>query len=327
MRSFWKSLRLASAVLLLGALFWIVDFHQLLAALASIRLCYVVYLLLLSVALIAVSCVKWQRFVRGSGHQVDLLSLMKWYTMAYFFNMFFPSSVGGDVARSVQLGHRVKSHQSAFAATLAERFTGFLSMTLLGVFFVAVGSKATGGVEAAILSVSFITLSAALVLFSEGLSRFCAKFGLAVLRRIGLRAAADKLEPFANKVLDATEFLRNDRSLFVAAIAYSLLFHLLAVVNVWVAALAVGWDQASFGSLCIVVPLVLLVAVAPVTPNAIGIQEGAFVFFLVRVGATEGQALGLALVLRAKNLITALVGGLLYLAESRSKTHEPEAAA
>ena len=71
--------------------------------------------------------------------------------------------------------------------------------------------------------------------------------------------------------------------------------------------------------LFIVVPLVLLVSMVPLTPAGIGIQEGAFLFFLQRIGATEAQGLGVGVVLRAKVMVIAMLGGLLWLYVRKSE--------
>lgn len=321
MRRFVSRFRLIIALLLLALLFYFVDFRELLRALSNIRLIYIVYLALLSVVLIWLSCLKWQMFVRAAGHETRVLQLMKYYTMSYFFNMFLPSSLGGDVARSVQLGHHLKSHKSVFAATFVERYTGFLAMNLIGVMFVALGARATAGVEYAILSVAFLTTLAGLVAFSESLSSWSFSLFTRTLAFFGLGRTAAKLDSSFQKILAATAFARDDFPLFVKAMALSLAFHFFAVVNTYVAALAVGWHNAQFGGLCIVVPLVLLVSVAPITPSSVGVQEGAFLYLLTKIGATHAQGLGVGVVLRLKNIVTACVGGLLYLYSSGMK-HE-----
>lgn len=313
-----RTLRIVLALGLLAALFWIVDFDQLIQAFSHLTWYYIAALLGLSAALIWVSCVKWQLFVRATGHQATVLSLMNYYTMSYFFNMFLPSSLGGDVARSVQLGRELGSQKSAFASMIVERYTGFLAMTLIGALFVALGSQTTEGVEIAILFISGVTIIVGLVCFSETLARLAIQIALRLSRMLAPARITELLETFAEKVLTATAFARNNSPLFFKAMILSFMFHFLAVVNTYICALAVGWYDVSFGALCIVVPLVLLVAVAAITPMSIGITEGAFLFLLMRVGATEAQGLGVALILRAKNVITALVGGLLWLAWNTS---------
>lgn len=309
----WPTLRIGLALSLLALLFYIANARDVLLVFANLRLIYIVYLLLLSLVLIWLSCLKWRLFVRAAGHDAPVLELMKIYTMSYFFNMFMPSSLGGDVARSVQLGQHLKNLTSAFAITFMERVTGFLAMTFLGVIFVILNVGATAGVEAAILVVAFLTFSGALVCFSERLSLWCFAFSVRVLKFIGAAGLALKLEALFQKLIESTAFARNNAPLFGRAMLYSFAFHFFAVVNTYVAALAIGWYDASFTSLFIVVPLVLLVSAAPITPSSIGIQEGAFIYFLKRIGSTSAEGLGVALILRAKNFITALAGGLIWL--------------
>jgi len=52
---------------------------------------------------------------------------------------------------------------------------------------------------------------------------------------------------------------------------------------------------------------------APLTPSGLGLQEGAFLFLLQRIGASHAQGLGVGLVLRAKVMLVAVIGGVLWL--------------
>ena len=88
---------------------------------------------------------------------------------------------------------------------------------------------------------------------------------------------------------------------------------------------AVGWEEIPWGDLFVVVPLILLIGAVPVSPQGLGIQEGAFVFFLSGVGASSGQAMAIALVLRAKSYLLAAVGGLLWFGLSRSVSDSSKA--
>ena len=97
----------------------------------------------------------------------------------------------------------------------------------------------------------------------------------------------------------------------------SLLFHILTVFNVYLAALVVGWQQVDFSVLFVVVPVVLLISMVPITPSGMGVQEGAFMFFLQGAGATAEQALACGLALRVKVLLLGAFGGLLLLTDSR----------
>ena len=314
-----KILRLVFAVLLLCAVLYSVGVRDLIGALSQLTVGYIVVLLVLSFILIWASALKWRLFVRASGHNPTVLHLMKLYTIGYFFNSFIPSYIGGDVARSFHLGKHLHSHKDAFLATFLERYTGLLAMSLLGALFVALGSEAASGVELAILIVAVGAIGLGLVCYSEFVNRIFLGIVRLALRTFGLSRFISKLNSFSEKFEHGMKSLRTDHVLFFKALVYSLLFHTLSIVNTYITAKAVGWENPNFAGLFVVVPLVLLVGMAPVTPSGLGLQEGAFVFFLCRIGATKPQGLGVALVLRAKMLIIALIGWFLWLGIRKEK--------
>ena len=109
------------------------------------------------------------------------------------------------------------------------------------------------------------------------------------------------------RFLDAVFCFRGRPGILAAAMLISVAFHMVAVVNVLAACTALG-VPARVLDLAVLVPLVLLVASVPVSLNALGVMEGAFVYFLSSVGMAPSDALSVALILRAKELLLALVG-------------------
>jgi len=308
-----SAVRAAIAFLLLAGMIYLVGAKELMSVLAGIDLRYVIGLIGMSFVLIWLSCVKWQLFIRAWGHEASVLELMRFYTITYFYNVFAPSFLMGDLARSYHLGKQLENQKDAFVTTFLERVTGLLAMVLLGTLFVAIGTTATQGVEAAILIVAFFALLAALVCFSKKAFEIATGIALWILGAVKLTGLKKKCAKLFDEISKAVDIGRRNEALFFKAMFWSICFHFGTVVNTYIAARAIGWEDPDFAGLCIVVPLVLLVAIAPITPSGIGIQEGAFMFFLERIGATRPEALGVGLVLRAKNLITALFGWGLWL--------------
>ena len=314
-----SAVRAAIAFALLAGMIYLVGAEELLDVLERVDFRYVLGLVGMSFVLISLSCIKWQLFIRAWGHEASLLELMRLYTITYFYNVFAPSFLMGDLARSYHLGKRLENQKDAFVTTFLERVTGLLAMVLLGTLFVAIGTTATQGVEAAILVVAFFVLLAALVCFSKAAFEFATGIALWILGAVRLTGLKVKCEKLFEEISKAVDIGRKNQALFFKAMAWSICFHFGTVVNTYIAARAIGWEDPDFAGLCIVVPLVLLVAIAPITPSGIGIQEGAFMFFLERIGATRPEALGVGLILRAKNLITAFAGWVLWMTLKNGK--------
>lgn len=321
-----RLIRVIVALILLGLLFSYVGVADLMQVFLRLELSYIFYLLIIAVLLIWLSSLKWQLFLRGAGHEVSVLELMKYYTMSYFFSLFMPSLLGGDVARSIHLGSKLQSYKSVFAATFIERFTGLLAMTLIASAVVFFGAEATKGIEIAVYLISATCVLLAIALFSDWFGqRFFS--GIQLLLIFVPQRFVGKTKNILDQVQGALAFSRNNHRLLCRALIYSLAFHFMAVINTYIAALAIGWSDASFTELCVVVPLVLLISVIPVTPSAIGIQEGAFFYFLSKIGASHAEALAVPLVIRAKNIITALVGAGIWFMSADRVTMNPLPAA
>lgn len=62
-----------------------------------------------------------------------------------------------------------------------------------------------------------------------------------------------------------------------------------------------------------IVPVVLLAAFVPISLNGLGITEAGYVIFFQLIGIPLEDALGIALLLRIRLVITALLGGLIFL--------------
>lgn len=317
----FQVLRIAVAVFIFVGLLCAVGLVQLLTVISQLQSIYIVYLIALSVVMIWVSCLKWQLFLHKQGHHASLWYLMKLYTLGYFFSSFLPSFLGGDAVRSFQLGRELTNQRDAFISTFLERFTGLLAMGILGLFFVLIGTKATAGVEVSIVVVALASLAFGCVCFSSTFGRYLSNLGATLFRQIGFRQAGEKLAILSEKIEEGMEAIRGDKILLLKAMILSFVYHTLTVANTYLSARAIGWENPDIGGLFVIVPLVLLVSIIPLTPSGLGIQEGAFLFFLERIDATRAQGLAVGLVLRAKVLLIVACGGLLW-AGMREKRDE-----
>lgn len=314
-----KAAQIGLAFALLLALVVFVGGDALHEALSNINLGYLFILLLLSVALIWASCLKWRLFIRENGDDVNLLYLMKIYTIGYFFNLFVPSTLGGDASRSYHLGEHLGDQSQAFVATFLERFSGLLAMCILAFVFVFAGFSGAEGISLTVYVICAIVFVASVACFSS----YFSKIFFRILKSINSKFVPEKISLKVGDIIERVDngmnYARGNTSLFLKALGYSFFFHLLTVVNTYVACLAVGWENPSFTGLFVVVPLILLVGAIPLTPNGVGLQESAFVFFLKRVGSSSSQGLAVALILRAKVLILALIGGAFLIALKRKE--------
>lgn len=295
-----KVLKTALGVCLLTLLIFIVKPSKLIATFKNLSFFDIVLLILISFILVFISTLKWYILVKKLGEKLNLLKLYKLYFVGYFINLFLPSFLGGDFVRSITIGKKIGQHK-ALTATFLERYTGFIAMLFLGFIFM--------------FFVDFIPIEtkiAITVLFLGSIIITLLSLSKRLLSKFSFLPYSDKFLPHIQKIQDSLLIFKNDKKLIVQTFFLSFLFHTITVVNTMVAGYAIGWDNPSAFGLFIVLPLIFLISCIPLSPNGLGIQEGAFSYFLIKVGATPEQALAVALILRAKGYILGLVGGVLY---------------
>ncbi len=303
-----KALKWIVGILLLAVVLSMTNGQELISSLALVSLRDVVLLLAISAALILVSAVKWGLFLEALASKVPTLRLVRLYLIGYFVNLLMPSYLGGDVVRSLAVGRSMGQHE-AFAATVLERYTGLVAMLLLALIFVWSAPAVTPMVYAAVIVLNLGVVALTALALSER--------SLHALRRIpGTKRALVTFE----RLQRAFHLARDNKALLFKTFALSLVYHSLTVVNTAVAACAVGWCNYGVFDLFAVLPLILLIGAIPISPQGLGLQEGAFSYFLSAIGATPEQAMGVAVVLRAKSYVLALFGGILWPLEKSSKT-------
>jgi uncharacterized protein (TIRG00374 family) len=259
----------------------------------------------ISIALVLVSVLKWRLFLNRLGIAASVPHLFRLYLVGYFVNLIMPSALGGDVVRSLYVGKDV-DRVRAMSATLLERYTGFIAMVSMA--FVAVWWAPAVSPE--ICTATALIGGAAVVLTT-------ALFTNTSVRLSKLLGVPAKAHSKLVRMQEGFAWGLSDPRLLSQAGVLSLAFHLLTIVNTAAVAYAVGWEGVPWGDLFVVVPLILLIGAIPLSPQGLGIQEGAFLYFLHAVGATTGQALAVALLLRAKSYVLALCGGILWLTLSQ----------
>ena len=258
----------------------------------------IISLLAVSVPLILISVMKWRIFLRLFGPTPSLWRLSELYLIGYFVNLFLPSQLGGDVVRSVSLSSPGNRTQIA-VCTFLERFTGLLAMVLFALCGVLTTKQpffVTG-----LVGICFVLAWGGAGALWCGVPRRLIPSGL-IAGRIAERLA---------KMEESLAVVKGTPLIVLRALLFSIFFHLFTIVNTQVAAWVVGAPLINWIDLAVVVPLILLIGGLPLTPSGLGIQEGAWVYFLGYAGVSPAHSLAISIVLRAKTYLLSLLGGVI----------------
>lgn len=281
--------------------------QDLLEIFAQTRFSFLLASLGMTVLLNFASSVKWYMLSRSRGLQVSLWRLFAYYVVGKFFNLVLPSSIGGDVVRMHELGRYTGRYADATAVVFVERFSGLATLVMLALIAVVVNLQ--------IFNLPWLTI--ALVIGSLGMAFMCwliidqRPFQFTKKVFASRLSFLDKLLTKIEKFRKAVLAYKDDPSALWWALINSLIFYFLAVVNVWVSILAFS-SQVSFVSILVAVPVIMFIMNIPFSIGGIGLMEFAYSFTLGLFGITPTVAISTALLMRAKTLVDAGLGGILY---------------
>ncbi len=284
--------------------------------LKNISLRYVVILLTINVIMVAISCFKWRIFLRATGTEIPVRTLMAYYYIGYFFNNLLPSSIGGDVARMYLLGKNIDDNTKSISTVFLERYTGVIALIALAIV-AAVLNKRVAFQPAIMfpLSIMALVLIGSLIFFSfDGIKTWTYD----LFDYNFLTSIKNKFDGFYQSV----SYFRKQVKIIIYSMFHSFSFHIMTIINTLVSCWALDISPGIF-DLAVTVPIILFVSMVPITIGSIGLWEGTFVFFFSQIGILPEDAVAVALVLRSVAILMGLLGGVFYLFRRRMLKHPP----
>jgi len=282
--------------------------------LKDVRVEFVVLSVLILFILNLSSSIKWYMLLKSRHIQIELWRVYAFYNIGRFFNLILPTSLGGDVVRIYQLGKFTGKNHTAAASVIVERFTGMLTLILMAAVAVVLNLKLFTQEWlsiALIIGILLISTVAWIIFYKNSFILFKKLFG-------DKFKVIDKIFTKIEKVRKPIFEFKEDRRAMSWAMINSLIFQLLAVINVWLSSLAFG-DELTIVSLLVAVPVILFIMNIPFSIGGIGLMEFAYVFTLPLFGASTSLALSTVLLIRAKSILDSVFGGILYLSLNKDK--------
>ena len=281
---------------------------------ASAKFSYIAMALAVYLIAQGVSAVRWAMLARPLGIKTPFKDLIQYYLIGMFFNLFAPSTVGGDVSRvyylvkdeEAQANGRAVTTVHAAMSVLMDRAIGMVVLVWLGALALLLFPYYA--VPQTVRSVTFLLAVGLLIgaLLTPVLRRFLPEDGhqLAVKLRLALRS-----------------YRLHWRAL-LAAVLLSLTVHLIQAWMHTVMGRALGLD-VPFSFCLIIYPLVGTFSAIPISLNGLGLREGGYIFLLAVIGIGTEQSIAFGILLFLIVALDSLIGGLVFLSQQVPRPNAP----
>ncbi len=300
-----------------AACLWIVhlvDLRQLGAAMRQTNRWGLGLACLLYLVALLTCCVRWHVLLAPT-HPQPFRQVLRWFLIGAFFNTLLPTTIGGDVIRIQRAGRAIGNWSQAAATVLLDRVSGFIAMFSIGATatLIALPKIHDPVILQGVLGLTGLFTLILGCLVSPGLLRgVLAPLGWLRLHR--LHDAAQEFQTLLHV------YGRHPRALGLA-LGCSFVAQGIGMWLYWVVARAMGISLPLWAAF-VFVPILMMIAVLPISLNGLGIREGAAILLFGSLGIPNAEALGLSLVCAAIPAVSGVWGAIVFVSD---RTNSPAA--
>lgn len=249
---------------------------------------------------------KWRLLLLADGVNIPLPTLTVTYLIGSFYNLFLPSSIGGDSYRIYDIAKKSSDGVRSAASVFADRFSGFLALVILSLISSILVAREFNNLMFFFgpLLILFLLLAILTALVKQ--------------KPIRLFLRVTRLDRFAvitrlvEKFFLSFQCYGTDRRLLARVMGISFAFQLSLICIVYLLSLALH-ASVSFFYFSAFVPLITLLEALPVSIYGLGLRDAGYVFFFGWAGMTNLETRSLALLFLGISVCYSLLGGIVYL--------------
>lgn len=299
-------LKIFISIGILFVLFKLVPYQQLIETYKGAKKIYIFSGFMVFFVTFAISIFRWKFLLSALGVKVTFHDAFCSSFAGMFFNLIFPSFVAGDVFRGFTISNRHGEAKKVASSVLMDRFSGSFALALVALVSFFMGRKLFAHNNSVIFS---LVILCALIGFASFLifSKTFFSFFVSIFK---------KGSPLKNKIVsfhDQLYFFRKNPGVFLKSMFFSLPIQIISPISFYVISKAFGLHIELLYFL-ILVPIVMMIALIPITIAGAGLREGAVVYYFSLVGVSKSVSLSMSLLNLAFTIFLGLAGGIFYVA-------------
>jgi glycosyltransferase 2 family protein len=249
---------------------------------------------------------RWRMLMRPLMPVLSLGNLFGIYCIGLFFNLTFPTVVGGDVVKMYYAGKPSKSYAQSFAATFLDRDAGMLAMMIIACVAIVIYPVSVPGIPVTIIiwSVFVAFVLGNIAIFTPPCHRLITN----ILHRLHLPRVALKIDMISN----AFQIMGKHPAILFGSLIISFINQLLVISVTWIMALGLRLNVPPYYFL-VFVPVITLISMIPISLNGMGLREYSFMSLFGAIGVPHASCIALGVISSIVVILSSIPGGIVYI--------------
>lgn len=246
---------------------------------------------------------RWRALLAGAGMPLRLSRLARIYAVSTFSSTFLPTTVGGDVARTLLVTRRGPELPRVATTVVFDRLGGFVG--LIGLAWIAFLADPAAVPDGSLLFLAVATAACAVAIIAGTLLLLR---GPQALRRA---VPARVLAPARDARALLADYV-NDRSLLMSWTVLSFVNQALIALQLVLLAQAIDVDLA-YSTAAVALALVTILTLIPISIGGFGVREGSYVVLLGGASIAAADATLISVLSVAALFVASLPGAYLIV--------------
>lgn len=314
-------LRIGISIILLFFLFKFqqVDTHKVLESIKNADKGFLFLALIVSLFCYILAIFRWEMLLRGAKIHLSLKRVIISFSGGVFFNALLPSTVGGDLVRSIDLSTHTKRPREVVATVLLDRLSGYAGLVIVALLSLLFGWKLIHH-KSVLLSIAVITgvlFAVLLILFN--------RFLYSKINQILHSPKAGRIREAVKNLHHEVHIFRHHKKIIVNNLILSVLIQGIAPLSFYITALALG-IKINIIYFFIYLPIISAITLLPISIGGLGLRENITKIFFVQAGVVDNAAVAMAILNTFFIFVYAGIGGIIYaltVRHRRIQYHKP----
>jgi len=249
---------------------------------------------------------RWEMLLQAVEIDLPVKKVIASFSGGIFFNLFLPSTVGGDFVRSMDLASHTKKSKEVVATVFLDRLSGFVGMVLVSLFAVSFGFKLVQD-KAVFIPVFIITGILAfilLILFNE--------FLFLKINKLLHSSSAGKIRETVKNIHQEIYYFRRHKPVIFKNLLLSLAIQLIAPATFFLIGLSLG-IRINPVYFFVYLPIISAITMLPISIGGLGVRDATTIYFFAKAGVVKDLAFAASLINFFFILICGSLGGIIYV--------------
>ena len=318
--------RVSISLVLLVILFQKIDYKATFKVIAHIDLAYFSLAVIIFFILEILVIYRWKMLLDAQEVGLPLSRVVSSFCGGIFLNLFLPSTIGGDIARSVDLGTHTKRYSVIAASVLLDRLSGFAGVVLVALVSLIFGYRLFLDEPSVYLMVFIFTgLLGGLLLFifHKGIYNWLNRTSIPKNKNASEPAVITGLRDKIIKLHSEMHFFRSRPQVLYLNLLCSVLIQFGCALVSYFLLLSLHAGTRIIYPL-VFTPITIIITTLPISVGGLGLRDVSSIFFYGKAGVAKDAALAQSLLTFAIMAAFSLLAGIIYVSTLHNRRLQPD---